>query len=581
MHSRIIDREEIQAILTQDSHYRKTQKWPLLTSESFNVISSHDNIEVADMLNIKLSSRHNIKSIHVDLSKFMLNLNTKYGFVDDILHKFQGRLVASGGCIFNSLMDVNDIGDRYLHKNIKTATKHSDLDLFFYDLTVEQANKMRIDVICEIISNWKYHSNYDVKFIVKRNEFVTSVYVFDCNNDKLLVEYQLIHRIYPDISSIIGGFDIGACMLAYDGYEIYTTPLGAWSLRNRSIIVDTKRRSTSYEHRLVKYYKRTFRIIFPGLPNVPINHKKIIGSSSESEENLKRHILSLIKNSGYKINNVNNIMNECSKIQNISDDNLSPDNLMINYHYYGNNLSLTRYNNKSLSEKSLIKISDYHNDSGMKFNEFIKANLTKLRLNNLKSVSSLIIIDGEFRSNVYDSLIKDIDSPNVQLDGDNIIKYKTLVEHFKLEFNKNRDDWSYNTYFYELVKYFGNLTNEVLNIKDVNEINYYGDVMITIMHDNAKKCEEKLKGIKWITENPGRQWTSSINPIIANPREWYGENYIPVVTGIPIEIESCLRLIKLPQTESYLSYLPMEIFNLILFYINKNYADKAWRYITL
>ena len=578
MHSRIIDRQEIQRVLTQDSHYRKIQKWPLLTYESFATICNHDDIEVVDMLNIKLHTRHDLGSIYIDLSKFVLNLNDKYKFANEILHKFQGHLVACGGCVFNSLIDVDEIKDQYLRRNIKISVKHSDLDLFFYDLTIEQANKMRISVICEIISNWKYRSNYDAKFVIKRNEFVTSVYVFDCRNDKLLVEYQLIHRIYPDISSIIGGFDIGACMLAYDGYQIYTTPLGAWSLKNRSIIVDTKRRSTSYEHRLVKYFKRTFRIIFPGLSDQLVNRRKVIGSSSESEENLKQHILSLIKNSGYKINNINNIINECTKIQNISDDNVSPQNLVINYEFGYNKLSLTRYNNRSLSEKALIKISDYHNDSDMSFNEFIKANLTKLRLNNLKSVSSLIIINNEFDQNIYDLIVNDVKNPNLQLNETSIADYKSIIIDVKLHFNNNRSIWASNGYFYEMVRYFGNLTNEVLNIKDVKEIDHYENVMMTIMNDNAKICEEKLKGIKWITENPGRQWTSSINPIIANPREWYGENYIPVVTGIPLDIESCLRLMRLPRTESYLSYLPTEIFNLILFYISKNYADEAWEY---
>jgi hypothetical protein len=579
MQLRIIDREEIQAILTQDSHYRKNQKWPLLTSKSIGTINHHKNVDVIGMINVKLEHGYNliVEEIVIDMSKFTLKINEKYKFTNEILHKFHGNLVASGGCVVSSLIDTNPN-----NRSLQKATKHSDLDLFFYNLTVEQANKMRISVICEIIYNWKYRSNYDVKFIIKRNEFVTSVYVFNCYNNKLLVEYQLIHRIYPDISSIIGGFDIGACMLAYDGYEIYTTPLGAWTLRNRSIIVDTKRRSTSYEHRLVKYFKRTFRIIFPGLPDEEIYYKKVIGSSSESEDALKSKIFNLVKNSGYKINNIDKIMNECSKIQKLSNDNLSTDNLVIICGYQNLELSLTRYNNKSLTEKALVKISDYYNDSDMNFYQFIKANLTKLRLNNLKSVSSLIVIDNdEIISNIYNLLVEDIDHPNIQLNDTSIIDYKNEIDHIRSNFNRHRSSWSYNAYFYDLVRKFGNLTNEVLNLKDVNEINNYGDLMITIMHDNAKICEEKLTGIKWITENPGRQWTSSINPIIANPREWYGENYIPVVTGIPIEIELCLRLMRLPRIESYWSYLPTEIFNLILFYINKNYADKAWRYLTL
>lgn len=96
------------------------------------------------------------------------------------------------------------------------------------------------------------------------------------------------------------------------------------------------------------------------------------------------------------------------------------------------------------------------------------------------------------------------------------------------------------------------------------------------MTENAKIQQNNLIGIKWITENPGRQWTSSINPIIEDPRNWYGKHYIPVKTGIPTEIESCLRLARL---RSIWNLLPDDIFNVILLYIMKNYADEAWKYI--
>ena len=231
-----------------------------------------------------------------------------------------------------------------------------------------------------------------------------------------------------------------------------------------------------------------------------------------------------------------------------------------------------------MSEKSLNKISDYHNDAGMYFKYFIPVNTTKLRLGNLKAVSSLLIIDYyEQNTDINDVLINDINNPNLQLNEKSIQNYKNKVEFVKSMLN-SRDN--FNADFYMSMKCFGHLANEVLKIKDVNEYDYYRDIMITTMIDNAKICEKKLIGIKWITENPGRQWTSSINPIVADPREWYGENYIPVITGIPINIESILRLIRLPRTESYWSYLPTEIFDLILFYISKNYADEAWQHIT-
>jgi hypothetical protein len=87
--------------------------------------------------------------------------------------------------------------------------------------------------------------------------------------------YQFIHRIYPDISSIIGGFDLSASAIAYNEKEIYTTPLGCWSLINKAIIIDMGRRSTSYEHRLKKYNRYGFRLIFPGLTKEIIDNELV------------------------------------------------------------------------------------------------------------------------------------------------------------------------------------------------------------------------------------------------------------------------------------------------------------------
>lgn len=99
------------------------------------------------------------------------------------------------------------------------------------------------------------------------------------------------------------------------------------------------------------------------------------------------------------------------------------------------------------------------------------------------------------------------------------------------------------------------------------------------MISNGIICQKNLVGIKWITTNPGRQWTSSLNPVYEDPREWYGKHYIPVLTGIPESIETCLRLARLQRTEAGFSMLPKEVFDIILLYIHKRYADDAWKYI--
>ena len=105
-----------------------------------------------------------------------------------------------------------------------------DIDLFIYDLTIEEANLLRIEIIEFLVNKW---IGNNVKINVQRNEFTTTIYVYNPIVDHYdrsykpcdTYVYQLIHRIYPTIDSIIGGFDISACMVAYDGTQLYTTPL--------------------------------------------------------------------------------------------------------------------------------------------------------------------------------------------------------------------------------------------------------------------------------------------------------------------------------------------------------------------
>ena len=136
-----------------------------------------------------------------------------------------------------------------------------------------------------------------------------------------------------------------------------------------------------------------------------------------------------------------------------------------------------------------------------------------------------------------------------------------------------------NNNFYRLSKLFGKLTPEVVKIQHTDEYYKYCDIVINKMKNNSEICKKNLIGIKWITQNPGRQWTSSINPIIADPREWYGKHYIPVLTGIPEEIETTMRLLCLPRTESVWTVINEDIFNVICLHLLHKYADDAWQYI--
>lgn len=78
-----------------------------------------------------------------------------------------------------------------------------------------------------------------------------------------------------------------------------------------------------------------------------------------------------------------------------------------------------------------------------------------------------------------------------------------------------------------------------------------------------------VTGIKWITKNPGRQWTSSINPIIEDPREWYGDKY-KSFRIFDEKIETTLRCIY-KFSDTLLKRFPKNLFRLLMIYIVKSY----------
>ena len=619
----MISRKEVVSLLTQDDYYRRQRKWPLIAHKdlrSCNRRLSHDLFGITSQINSEFPA---------PLTKIINEINSLYPFTNELLDKFQNNLIVCGGAICKSIL-------KYPYPHIRTKT--DDIDFFFYDLDVYQANEMRIEIIEYMITIWKscvgknvvrYHNDIhtdierknkvllqDVKFYIQRNEYVTTLHVeelcdFDVNPRVYM--YQFIHRIYPDVSSIIGGFDLSASALAYNGKDIFTTPLGAWSFKNKSIIIDMGRRSTSYEHRLKKYIGYGFNLIFPGLDKYIINEKLVDTYNSRSFHKFEAKINELASQNGYyidyrfdlsevfyKVGNEHKIIEEHDllafhKIQkeqdilthlilDMDDENIfikqSNSNYYDWYDYNGGASKcdtdkkyyfdkLTDYGN---DEKYILNLSDYSHNH-MYYKHVPRANLIRLRLNNLSTVVSMLYIDNH--ENIKDKLINENNNPNFGI-NDFIIELYRKEVNSAVDTFQNSINYEENIQQRDLFKCFGLITNKV--IKDKNYIEAR-DLMIENIRNNDKICKDNLTGIKWITENPGRQWTSSINPIFKDPRDWYGKHYVPVLVGIPPEIETCLRLMRLERTQSYWSMLPKDMFDLILFYVLQSYSDDAWVYV--
>jgi hypothetical protein len=281
-----IERSEkyFRGILTRDYICRKDRSWKLLDEDAMvdmlDLVEEQmdfDDKSLGEVLNCFVTQPYwNHPADSVDwptIQKGAIEtLDLNFPLITQLLQFLHGRIVAAGGAIFKAVERA--------HTN-KYVT-HTDIDLFFIDADIEsdlfsdeekisKANAVLVSAITYLTDSWTrgvYCGDefVDRHVIICRNEFVTTVYLCaDSHESKI----QFIHRVYPTIGSVLGGFDLGPCMVAYDGQRITGTEFGVWSALSRIAVVDTSRRSTSFEHRIIKY-NQYCSVVFLGLPCSPV-----------------------------------------------------------------------------------------------------------------------------------------------------------------------------------------------------------------------------------------------------------------------------------------------------------------------
>lgn len=637
----------------------------------------------------------NRKASYCDMKiKMVKVIDEEFPFISDLLKKFSNRIVAAGGAIFKAVQGLS-------------FQDSADIDLFFINKNsdisaINSTTDMLAEALAFLIEKFLNKDNLnDPKYYVHRNEYVTTLFLTSIRttqgnySTKNIHKYQFIHRIYPDVGSILGGFDLGPCMIAYDGKNLLATELGAWSAFAKIVLVDTKRRSTSFEHRLMKYNKNCI-IIFPGLLKTIINNinkpnimskktmKSIIKAICKykgykyhtnrdynkitkrptkepiSLLELKQKISIEISDAGYEIDKTkfNSLFEECvhptpksmskpidlDELNNYLVDvchmfgyrfdideqyfvesagstainlpklllNNEPPFLMFPRHYpmRSDVQSLLQdpqfikyFEQKNYHQTSLIKdsaisrinktikfVSDY--DDNQIYPDFIDSvNSTQLRCNKLNTICSIFqnTIDVTLKQNLLkQELLNSFVNPYI---GSYQDKFNEMLAAFHNRYLSNAQFFCHNLDLLKerLTRLFAEYANEVFDdiMKHKDEISppvrpsnknkarqecrdkftqlltKWTTLMSERMNQNAVIVNKNLIGIKWITENPGRQWTASINPIIENPREWYGEYYTSFRTG-KYETELTLNLIfKHAKQPTLLRLLNKDLFKII------------------
>lgn len=418
-----------------------------------------------------------------NIKKFKKNFYKKYNFLTNIS---LDNLLIAGGSIRNIILkDSHD----------------TDVDIFLYGIKdVKEANAKITKFIAEIYKNIikikeGFNTTINMSKEQKKEAHKDCEHLYEpgisneiqaCYNGNTIsivvndVKIQFILRLYNTKSEILHGFDLGSSCVSFDGEDVWFTSLGKFCYENMVNIFDGTRRSTTYERRLIKYFEKGFSIILPDFDISKLDKKYFKYNLNEVCE-MPYLVFSYSQIIGNKIvidkfYSINKNTNEVSDYEYGEADNDNEYKI-----FYYNLGSLLRKDNKLIYHKCISEELQQFYDSYGDYDKW------SIEFNSC-------ILQYEYVENIYDSLLKDVKN--------NTINIKKISRYFNI---------------ISAEKFITNVLSKEINIEDLFE-----------------KQKEWVKtqlseiiniDIKWITENPSSQLTSSINPIIEDNKLWYGSFY--------------------------------------------------------
>ena len=360
----------------------------------------------------------------------------------------------------------------------------NDYDLFFHSDSVDEIDDIFNECLDELN---KISSIADIRY--SRSKYLMNVNV---EYGDFYGDLEFIKRVYKTKEQVLFGFDLAPCRIGYNPKDgIFATICGAMAFAMNAFAMDSSNRSTSFGHRLDKYSYKKYSILLPQLQSNMVNNRSI-----ELFDNIKI---------GKPIRNDNSFLIESFSI---TKDDYESNNDNLNY------LINKDYDNLTFSSNDLKLILELSDD-------FIEKEMVDKNIQFTQPSS------------------KDITKKYAKEFLDD--KYK----EFALAYFIDEDDEKADSIWQEKVKYYIELTKEVVKNNDKN---YY-------------------KGWKYL--NPGSRWFGQNHPINNPPTEYYK----PLVVGISMEkfqaFMDCRKNIE------YISNLPNEIFKLICDYWLKYDVEDA------
>ena len=177
-------------------------------------------------------------------------------FAENMLNGLDwGNMVVAGGSVVGCTRPIpsrhQDMASKRAYYR-DTLLGSSDIDIFLYGLTEEEANKKITYVYDHVCGACPFQV---VCFRSANAVTMVSQYPYR--------HIQIVLRLYASPYEVLAGFDVDACTFAYDGTNVWTSPRGHHALVSGYNTIDVTRRSPSYEMRLAKYSKRGFGVAVP------------------------------------------------------------------------------------------------------------------------------------------------------------------------------------------------------------------------------------------------------------------------------------------------------------------------------
>lgn len=193
------------------------------------------------------------------------------------------HVIIAGGSVLRALMTFN--GSR--------TSRHwngdSDIDLFLYGCTAEDANRIAERIFRAISVNQE-------PWVIVRCSGVINIHLQELDAERRYAideTCQIVLRLYDSPAEVLLGFDVDCCCCLYNGRDVWVSRRCLMALETGTNVLNPLHswpNKASYEVRLAKYALRGFAVVVPGLDESLIDYNRIHDQDLDALKGLARFL---------------------------------------------------------------------------------------------------------------------------------------------------------------------------------------------------------------------------------------------------------------------------------------------------